>query len=66
MKAIMDAIRNEPRAYPDRPIMVPGDPEKKTMDDRMKNGMPIKEMDVEAFEAIAKEYGLSFPGEIKK
>ncbi|MEK6901947.1 MAG: Ldh family oxidoreductase [Nanoarchaeota archaeon] len=53
MKKLMDDVRNEPKKDMNIPIMVPGDPEKKTAADRMKNGIPIKKHDLKTINSIA-------------
>ena len=53
MKKLMDDVRNEPKEDINTPIMVPGDPEKKTAADRLKNGIPIKEHDLKALNSIS-------------
>lgn len=58
MKKLMDDVRNEPKTDTNIAIMVPGDPEKKNFADRIKNGIPIKEHDLKAFESLAVKYKL--------
>jgi len=60
MKQLMDDIRNEPRRDADVAVMVPGDPEKKACVDRSKNGIPIKEHDLQAFKLVADRYKVKF------
>lgn len=60
MKKIMDDVRNEPRANSNNAIMVPGDPEKKAAAERLRNGIPVKEHDLNAFKALADKYGIKF------
>ncbi|MBI5195867.1 MAG: Ldh family oxidoreductase [Nitrospirae bacterium] len=62
MKKLMDDIRNEPGRDADTPVMSPGDPEKKNLADRTKNGIPVKELDLNAFKALAEKYKIKFFG----
>jgi len=60
MKKLMDDIRNEPRRDPEVPVMAPGDPEKKSLADRSKHGIPIKEHDLNVFRVLAEKYKIKF------
>jgi len=60
MKKLMDDVRNEPRTDSNNAIMVSGDPEKKAASERLKNGIPVKEHDLNAFKALADKYGIKF------
>lgn len=60
MKKLMDDVRNEPRANSNNAIMVSGDPEKKASSERLKNGISVKEHDLNAFKALADKYGIKF------
>jgi ureidoglycolate dehydrogenase (NAD+) len=41
MRQLMEEVRAEPAADPQQPVMVPGDPEKKTAAARFRTGIPI-------------------------
>lgn len=58
MKKLMDDVRNEPRTNSNNAVMVSGDPEKKAAAERLKNGIPVKEHDVNAFKALSDKYGI--------
>lgn len=60
MKKLMDDVRNEPKTDGNNAIMVSGDPEKKAASERLKNGIPVKEHDLNAFKALADKYGIKF------
>ncbi len=60
MKKLMDDVHNEPKTDANNAIMAPGDPEKKAAAERLKNGIPVKEHDLNAFKALADKYGLDF------
>lgn len=60
MKKLMDDVRSEPKTDANNPIMVSGDPEKKAASERMKNGIPVKEHDLNAFKALSDKYGIKF------
>jgi len=53
---MIDEIRNEPAFDKNELIQVAGDPEKKSMAERMKKGIPLKSAEYMAFKKIAKEY----------
>lgn len=60
MKKLMDDVRNEPKTDGNIAVMVPGDPEKKAATERLKNGIPVKEHDLNAFKVLADKYGIKF------
>jgi ureidoglycolate dehydrogenase (NAD+) len=41
LRQMADAVRAEPALDPDRPVMVPGDPEKRAWAERMVSGVPV-------------------------
>ena len=55
LQKMMDSVRNEPNKNPDISIMVAGDPEKRTYETRMKDGIPISETGYNNFQKIAQE-----------
>jgi LDH2 family malate/lactate/ureidoglycolate dehydrogenase len=59
-KKMMDDIRSEPLKDENSKVMVPGDPEKRNFADRIKNGIPLKEHDLQAFRAVAERYKIDF------
>ena len=60
MKIMMDQIRSEPSKNPGNPVMVPNDPEKIEYSQRIKKGIPIKNVDWKAFSDLAKKYNINF------
>ena len=60
MKKLMDDVRREPRRDKNIPVMVAGDPQKYASVDRLKNGIPVKERDLNAFKALAEKYEIKF------
>lgn len=58
MKKLVDDIRNEPKRNVGDEIMVPGDPEKRTAERRLKEGIPISKEDINVFKAIAGKYNI--------
>lgn len=59
MAETMRILRLEPPKNEDKPVMAPGDPEKHTAVDRLKNGIPVSECDLEVFNEIAERYYIS-------
>ena len=51
-----DKIRNEPKINPDSIIQVAGDPEKRKMKNRLGNGIPIKEFDINKINKLLLNY----------
>jgi ureidoglycolate dehydrogenase (NAD+) len=60
MARLMDELRNEPPSDKKVTVQVAGDPEKRTAQIRRKDGIPVKEVEFKAFEALAEEYGVEF------
>jgi ureidoglycolate dehydrogenase (NAD+) len=60
MSAMMDELRNEPALDKDIPVQVAGDPEKKISALRMKDGIPLKKIELDAFRKLGLEYGVRF------
>ncbi len=54
---LMTILRSQDSSS-DIPVMVSGDPEKISFEDRIKNGIPVKEKDWEEFDKIAKLYDI--------
>lgn len=63
LSGMLRELRSEPRANPDVPIQIPGDPEKRHARQRAKTGIPLSEEEARALAALAKEYGVdsAFP-----
>lgn len=61
LKRNADKIRGEPRLDPDQPVMIPGDPENRTMKERLASGVPVKALDMAKFEGLAAELGIRAP-----
>ena len=53
LQDIVDRLRDLPTTSQDNSVMVPGDPEKKCYDIRIKEGIPIDEIKYEEFLAIS-------------
>ncbi|MBU0568836.1 Ldh family oxidoreductase [bacterium] len=57
LQEMMDAVRSEPAKNREVPVMVPGDPEKKMHEIRIKTGIPVSRMTYEKFKQISAEIG---------
>ena len=66
MKFLMANVRREPAKDRRHPVMVPGDPEKKTAKLRLKNGIPVSKNAFDQFKLIAREIGFPLPTKGKK
>jgi LDH2 family malate/lactate/ureidoglycolate dehydrogenase len=53
LQSMVDKVRQEPKLELDKPIYVPGDPEKHYFQDRIKNGIPLEEAVLKSFESMA-------------
>ncbi len=58
MRTMARQLRSIPAIDPNVPVVVPGDPEKKTFAVRSKEGIPIPTHDIEAFMELSKALGL--------
>ena len=58
MSKMMKELRNEPRLDKDIPIQVAGDPEKKSYEERSKNGIPLTQNVFESFLDLSEESGI--------
>lgn len=58
MRKLFDELRNEPSRSKNKPVLVPGDPEKIIYKERIKKGIPISKNDLETLEEIAKELNI--------
>ncbi len=59
LKQLVTDLRNEPAFNPDLPVLVPGDPEKKAQELRLRNGIPLSELTMEKINNIILEKNLS-------
>jgi LDH2 family malate/lactate/ureidoglycolate dehydrogenase len=60
LKEMMEALRREPSLDPDRPVLVPGDPEKICFKERSLAGLPVPESLIEQLAALAEQYNVSY------
>lgn len=58
LQSLADDVRDEPRIDEDKPIRIPGDPEKEAKAERLDTGIPVPDHDLERFEAIADDLGI--------
>lgn len=58
MKQMVSQLRNAPAVDAKVPVQVAGDPEKKTAEERLKNGIPLRPVDVAFYKQVAKDYDL--------
>ena len=56
---MMMALRAEPRRDDNVPILIPGDPEKITKKDRLKNGIPVKDYEYKELMKLAEKYRIN-------
>lgn len=61
LQDMMDAVRSEPAKNPEEPVMVAGDPEKKSFAIRIKTGIPISGVVYEKLLRISAEIGFQLP-----
>lgn len=59
MQTLVDAVRNEPAHDPSRPVMAPGDPEKRMFAHRSVHGIPLSRATYDALNAFASQAGLT-------
>ncbi len=59
LQDLADRLRAEPRRDPEIPLQAPGDPEKAHEDDRSRNGIPIRLVELSRLEEIAQRLGLA-------
>lgn len=55
LKQMVSEMRGEPAYDENLPVLVPGDPEKKARENRLKNGIPLTKQSVERLNAFIKE-----------
>jgi len=58
---LIDGIKALPRADGFKEILVPGEPEEKTFDDRVKNGIPLPEGTIRNLKEVAGRFGVKLP-----
>ncbi len=58
---LIDGIKGLPKADGVKEIMVPGEPEEKTFDDRSKNGIPLPEGTIRNLRGVAERLGIKLP-----
>ena len=56
MSQLLNELRREPRADPDVPVQVAGDPEKRSARERTAQGIPLSAAELEAFSQLAQEH----------
>ncbi|MDR3362472.1 MAG: Ldh family oxidoreductase [Desulfovibrio sp.] len=56
LQQVADTIRALPRLTPEVPVLIPGDPEKITREERLKSGIPISDAKYAEFIAIDKAF----------
>ncbi len=61
LRKYMDEIRREPARDPAKPVMVPGDPEKKAFIRRSREGIPLSPYEFEAIAETCRQYSVTFP-----
>jgi ureidoglycolate dehydrogenase (NAD+) len=58
MAMMIEELRNEPRLTPDQPVMVAGDPEKNSFEDRSRTGIPVTREELSEFQNLSISYDL--------
>ncbi len=61
LKKYMDEIRREPAKDPFKPVMVPGDPEKKAFVQRSREGIPLFPAEYDAILETCRTHSVKFP-----
>ena len=56
MSQLLNELRREPRADPEVPVQVAGDPEKRCARERLVQGIPLSSAELEAFSQLAQAY----------
>ena len=60
LKKYMDEIRREPAKDPAKPVLVPGDPEKKALAERAREGIPLFPAEYNAILETCRMHGVKF------
>lgn len=58
---LIDRLKALPKAKGFSEIFLPGEPEDRTAEDRLKNGIPLPENTVRNLKSIAEQFGIEFP-----
>ncbi len=58
---LIDGIKGLPKAEGFKEILVPGEPEERTFDDRIKNGIPLPEGTIRNLRGVAERFGIKLP-----
>ncbi len=58
---LIDGIKRLPKAEGFKEILVPGEPEERTYDDRLKNGIPLPEGTIRNLKGVAERFGVKLP-----
>jgi LDH2 family malate/lactate/ureidoglycolate dehydrogenase len=61
LKKYMDEIRHEPAKDPAKPVLVPGDPEKKAFLSRSREGIPLSATEFESINDTCRLHSVKFP-----
>ena len=59
LSLLMDELRNEPALNEQQGVMVAGDPEKKNLVNRRRDGIPLTDDELDQFRGLNKKYNLS-------
>lgn len=58
LSGMIGELRSEPSLDPDVPVQVAGDPEKRTADARLKQGVPFTKAEYDGLRSVSEEFGL--------
>jgi LDH2 family malate/lactate/ureidoglycolate dehydrogenase len=58
---LIDGIKGLPKADGVKEIMVPGEPEERTFNDRSRNGIPLPEGTIRNLKEVAKRFDIKLP-----
>ena len=62
---LIDGIKALPKADGVKEILVPGEPEERTFDDRSKNGIPLPEGTIRNLKGVAEKFNVPLPADLK-
>lgn len=65
MRELLEELRAEPPADPDRPVKVAGDPEKEEAAVRHSRGIPLTEQQYQDLVAVGDRFGIPFPEAVR-
>jgi LDH2 family malate/lactate/ureidoglycolate dehydrogenase len=57
---VIDVLHQTPALDPDKPVLVPGDPEAQTREERLRDGIPIPDKLAEQIEGVCERCGAPF------